>query len=118
MDETWIYTNCCECGVRIYMERDFKNTLINTHHAFCCINGHSQSFVGESDADKLKKVQTALLDKNLEINALNHKIEEKERLIAKLPNCYCTKCKLTLASPYSLKRHNKSKHSGDINGKT
>jgi hypothetical protein len=118
MDETWTFINCCVCGVRIYMEREFKFSLEKTHQTFYCINGHGQLLSGENDTDKLKKAQTALLDKNLEINALNHKIEEKEKMIAKLPNCYCPKCKLILASPYSLKRHNKSKHSGDINGKT
>jgi len=37
-------TNCCTCGVRIYFDDDFYNTLRNKHQTFYCLNGHGQSF--------------------------------------------------------------------------
>jgi hypothetical protein len=52
--------NCCECGVRIYFEDDYYDTLKNTKKTFYCLNGHSQVFISKTDAEIQKDINKVL----------------------------------------------------------
>jgi hypothetical protein len=48
---------CCHagCGVPIYMDQQRNHDLRQSKQLFYCINGHSQAFIGENEAEKLKR---------------------------------------------------------------
>ena len=51
-----VVEECCVCGIRFAISNDFRNQCINNHSkAFYCPNGHDQYFVGETEAQKLKR---------------------------------------------------------------
>lgn len=49
------YTTCCTCGVPIICDAVHMTQLRKDHSTFYCINGHSQHFLGQTAADKLRK---------------------------------------------------------------
>lgn len=46
---------CCECGIPFMMPKDYQNDLLKTKRNFYCPNGHSQHYIGETEAEKLKR---------------------------------------------------------------
>jgi hypothetical protein len=46
---------CCTCGTRFAAEAQFKRNRLDDHRPFYCPNGHSQSYVGETEAQRLAK---------------------------------------------------------------
>ena len=99
-------TNCCECGVKIYFDDDFYNTLRKTHKTFYCLNGHSQSFVGKSEAEKQEEICNIIKQES------NKKIDELKEEIQSLrdKSLHCSKCDKFFKSTYSLNRHIRNKH--------
>ena len=65
---------CINCGITFAMPVDYDKRLYQTKEAFYCPNGHSQSYVGESDQQKLEKErrrhQQDMMEKNAEIEKL------------------------------------------------
>ena len=49
------FVTCCACGTPFAIEARLHRSLVETHRAFYCPNGHGQSFVGETEAERLKK---------------------------------------------------------------
>lgn len=45
---------CCQCHLLFWVTSDHKRRLVKSKESFYCPNGHSQSYVGKSDAEKLK----------------------------------------------------------------
>lgn len=50
-----VSTFCYQCDCLVPMSPVMLNNLRANHNAFYCINGHAQSFRGESEADRLRK---------------------------------------------------------------
>ena len=47
--------DCPHCGVVFAVPSTLEGDLRNSHRSFFCPNGHSLSFKGETEAEKLKK---------------------------------------------------------------
>lgn len=46
---------CYKCGVVFAVPSYFKTKRLEDHETFWCPNGHTQGFMGDSEAEKLKK---------------------------------------------------------------
>lgn len=46
---------CCNCGVEFAMPSELMRELRESHKSFYCPNGHGQSYVGKTDAEKLQE---------------------------------------------------------------
>lgn len=46
---------CCNCGMLFAVTRDFQVRKINDKTRFYCPNGHTQSYVGQTDAQKQRE---------------------------------------------------------------
>ncbi len=46
---------CCNCGTHFAMDIQIYKQRVEDHKSFFCPNGHSQHYVGETQADKLRK---------------------------------------------------------------
>lgn len=60
-----ITETCYSCGVLFAFGSDFKANRLDDRKNFFCPNGHSQHYIGETDAQKLERAQareTALRD--------------------------------------------------------
>ena len=49
---------CCVCGVEFGISQAKREDLLRCKNTFYCPNGHGQHFVGETDREKLEKLQT------------------------------------------------------------
>ncbi len=52
---TLVHESCCVCHVLFAIPSEMQTKLIETHKSFYCPNGHSQSFTGETDAERLTR---------------------------------------------------------------
>lgn len=97
-------TNCCICGVKICFDDGFYNTLKKTHKTFYCLNGHAQSFVAKSEAEKQKEICDIIKKES------DKRIDELEQEIESLrdKSIYCPTCKKFFKSTYALNRHIKN----------
>ena len=69
-------TNCYSCGTPFGVEKQLMANLRENHNTFYCPNGHAQSYVGKSEAEKLReqlsREQTSLaIERNLRLEAEN-----------------------------------------------
>lgn len=48
---------CCKCFVAFWVSEEHKQKLVSSKNGFFCPNGHSQNFVGKTDADKTKEAE-------------------------------------------------------------
>jgi phage/plasmid primase-like uncharacterized protein len=51
---------CCNCGVLFALTADLKQHRLDDHQTFYCPNGHPQSYVGKTDAEKLREARTEI----------------------------------------------------------
>ena len=65
--------SCCKCGVVFMITNSFDDRLRKSHETFYCPNGHAQSYApnghvrfyaGETDANKLKRLELYLKNAN------------------------------------------------------
>lgn len=52
---TIVTETCYKCGIPFGLEANFRNQRLNDHGNFYCPNGHCQHYIGETEAEKLKK---------------------------------------------------------------
>lgn len=51
-------TCCAEgCGITFWLEQRYRARLLSTKRSFCCPNGHSMNYQGESDKDTIARLQ-------------------------------------------------------------
>lgn len=63
--ETALVTEiCCNCGVLFAMPDEMRDRLISTKGTFYCPSGHQQSYTGESDAHKARRLAAELAEAN------------------------------------------------------
>lgn len=70
---------CCTCGVPVVLESVFHKERLNDHKSFYCPNGHSLSYQGASEEEKLRK----LLQKEREWRDRQAEATEHQRKRAK-----------------------------------
>ena len=49
------WQECCTCGITFGLLDSWDDRLRESHQTFYCPNGHSQSYRGENEAEKLRK---------------------------------------------------------------
>lgn len=59
---TFVTETCYKCGIAFGLESNYQKELLRSHNSFYCPNGHSQHYIGESEADKLKRQLAAKQD--------------------------------------------------------
>lgn len=70
---------CANCGIVFCIEDDYVSILKKEHKTFYCPNGHAQSFVGETEAEKYKRYYENSESKNERCRKHNKKIEHARR---------------------------------------
>jgi len=115
---------CISCGVAFAMPREFKARKLEDHSNFYCPNGHPQRYLGETEAELLKKQleqkQKQLEWKDQEIKRQRERTESAERGRAvyqgkynrmknRVGNGVCPCCKRSFQN---LKSHMTIKHPG------
>lgn len=99
-------TDCCVCGIKIYVDDNYFATLKEKHNIFHCLNGHGQHFTSKSDAEIQKEINKTLQQ------TCNERVEEMQKKVDKLKSLKheCTHCKNSYSSKGNLNRHIKKKH--------
>ena len=64
METTLYEISCCKCKVLFWVAKTHNNRLRKSHEFFYCPNGHSQSYVGDTCEEKLKRTKRHLQDAN------------------------------------------------------
>lgn len=118
---------CCNCGIMFAMPDSLQDRLIQLRgkKLFYCPNGHSQYYVGESDADKAKRLEaelqrakadTTFFRDCVEAERTAKEVERSKRLSAeknirsiktRIQNGVCIHCNRSFKD---LAKHMQSKH--------
>lgn len=119
-----IKEECCDCGVIFGIESGHRNHLIQSHDRFYCPNGHGQSYVGKTEAEKLQDELTRT-NARLDQAKSEAEYERRQRIATKghmtriknrVSNGVCPCCNRSFEN---LKGHMKTKHpsyAGGSNG--
>lgn len=72
---------CCNCGVLFAMTEEFKQECLKAPEdkRFFCPNGHSQYYVGKSDAQKLREAQERLASEKAWSQRLSDNLEAERK---------------------------------------
>lgn len=109
---------CCRCGVVFGIEANHRARLIQKKGTnFYCPNGHPQHYIGETEADRLKRElewarsqrDSARSALKMTENTLRVVKGHKTRLKKRIANGVCPCCNRTFEN---VARHMKSKHPG------
>jgi uncharacterized C2H2 Zn-finger protein len=107
---------CCQCGVLFAMPEDLQRALRKEHaRSFYCPNGHSQHYIGKTEAQKQReraerlKAQLTHTRDQLETAENRRRAEKaaKTRVLNRVKNGVCPHCKRTFKD---LADHMKTKH--------
>lgn len=99
---------CYACACLFAVTSDFKKNRVGDHNTFYCPNGHPQSYIGETEAERLKKQ----LAQETSRRALAEDNASKfERKLKRVQNGVCPECNRSFEN---LQRHIKTKHSHGI----
>jgi hypothetical protein len=60
-NEEFATLRCGECGIEFAIETWLRDKWVEEKHGFYCPNGHSRRFVGETEAERVKREMTAQL---------------------------------------------------------
>lgn len=111
----FVMETCCDCGIPFLMPNYFKKEKLSSLKNFYCLNGHSQHYVGKTEAQKLQEQLDDLQkqkDKENQLweDRLLDSIAEKQKIEKQLKRLHkgtCSCCKRTFTN---LARHMKAKH--------
>lgn len=107
---------CYSCGVPFGIESHLHAELLkNRTRDFFCTNGHSQHYLGESDAEKFKRLWSAAEIRKVELIADRDRIERRRRALKgivtrtkrRVGNGVCPCCTRSFSN---LRRHMDTKH--------
>lgn len=74
---------CGECGIVFYVPAYWKSKRVNERGSFSCPNGHGRRFIGETEAEKIKRKLTAQLEAERRQNEwLNVRISQQKKTLA------------------------------------
>jgi hypothetical protein len=113
--------SCYKCGCTFGMPNTMYNALKESHENFWCPSGHQQHFIGETEAERLRKklhAETLAKEKAMREAAENElslaKALRKVKSITKRANAgVCPYCPRTFGN---LARHISCKHPEEVNG--
>lgn len=80
---------CIVCKVSFWITTSHKNQLLKTKESFYCPNGHSQSYVGETDAQKLANAKYRLDKAEEEIKDIARSNSALRGVITRMRNKQC-----------------------------
>lgn len=60
MDVSITKITCYQCNVPFWLLEEHQEKLVKCKNTFYCPNGHAQSYIGESDREKLKRIEQNL----------------------------------------------------------
>jgi hypothetical protein len=115
---TLVTITCFKCGVMFGVDQEFHKDLVKTRQTFSCPNGHEQHFMGESEADKLRKElerertrrqlaeNTSLAESHARERA-EKKAAKAEKKLKRVGNGVCPCCNRSFTD---LRRHMATKH--------
>ena len=102
---------CCQCGVIFGMMTYYKNERLRDQKQFYCPSGHSQGYVGETEAQKnarLLKEEQARHQRTIARENEERAAKEKaERKLKRVGRGVCPDCNRSFQN---LARHMCSKH--------
>lgn len=106
---------CYSCGVEFAMPAEMMRSRRTDHQTFHCPNGHAQSFIGKTEAEKLKEQLAA--EQTRRITADNEATYQKSRaeratknlarIQKRVKHGVCPCCKRTVKQ---LTQHMATKH--------
>lgn len=71
-----IPVNCCSCHLIFWITVSHDRRLRASHETFYCPSGHSMTYKGETDADRLRKAQTEIQNKERLLQAKEKELQE------------------------------------------
>lgn len=114
----FVTETCCQCGIPFAVTNDFQERRYQDHQWFYCPAGHPQRYTGESDREKIKRLEKkveqeklARLDAELarEMEQQQRKAAERElkRTKKRVAAGVCPCCNRSFVQ---LQRHMTTKH--------
>jgi DNA repair exonuclease SbcCD ATPase subunit len=111
LTETFEQLTCGGCGIHFYVPEHWLKKKRNEEAGFHCPNGCSRVFVGENEADKLKRqlqqAQQELANKSVEKIQIERQLENLQKQLKRVQKGTCPCCKRSFSD---LKRHMATKH--------
>ncbi len=102
---------CCACGIVFAIPAWWEMQLREKHTSFYCPNGHSQSFTGETTAERLRRMLDEANRRNTDLAQakMNAEVERDsaQRKLKRVKRGVCPCCKRSFIE---LGRHMKTKH--------
>jgi hypothetical protein len=106
---------CCNCGVEFGIPEYLQQKFMEDRRTFYCPNGHAQSYIGKTEAEKLReqlaeseKTRAALLKaKNRAVEDLDGALGTITKMKKRVKAGMCLECHRYFAD---VERHYKSKH--------
>lgn len=102
---------CYKCGIVFWVPAYFKEKRISDKETFYCPGGHGQSYTGESDAEKAKRLKRELeasqarakdlWDQQQKLAAANRKLRKR----AKAGVCPCCKRTFKALADHMANQH-------------
>jgi len=117
----FVIEECCACHMMFAVSKDFQRRKQVDHGSFHCPEGHTMSYTGKTELDRLRESTTAAQQAlQAKLNEANHAklvaekernqiAAEKKRMEARAAAGVCLCCNRTFED---LARHMESKHSG------
>jgi hypothetical protein len=110
-----ITEDCCNCGVLFAIPADLRRELLENHKNFYCPNGHSQAYLGKTEAQKEKERADRLerrlanTEEDLRCERASHRATRGNvtKLKKRVANGVCPCCNRTFAN---LGRHMAGQH--------
>jgi hypothetical protein len=101
-------TECCVCGIAFAVPARFKQVLQETHRTFYCPNGHGQSYLGQTEVERLRdKLKTQNSELEVRTRALLNAQVAEAKLRKRIAGGVCPCCNRTFQN---LARHMSAKH--------
>ena len=106
---------CYTCGVPFGIPTELQYSLVQNRRAFYCPNGHSQSYVGKTDQERLAEAQERIAREQTRTRqvrdqlaatersnvALRGVVTKKRKVLARVKNGVCPCCNRSFAHVYS-----------------
>lgn len=114
--ETKLITEtCCNCGMMFAIPVDLQRKFSEKHTIFYCPNGHGQSYTGETDAERFKRLYLEESAENTRQKRVRLQLEndllamarEKKRIERRAKAGVCQECHRTFQN---VQRHMVTKH--------
>jgi len=112
----FVVVRCFKCDIPFWVPETWDKERLAKRDTWFCPNGHQQHYVGETEADRLRKMLAAANTRNTDLTTrVQQEAEAKAKLERKLKRVQRGVCPHCNRSFQNLARHMCSKH-GDEKG--